>query len=94
MERLDIINKKEINITSDSIESVVSKLNENRKFLYNVPIQAIILILDRFSKMQMRGAPKILSFLNTYAYSLRNINILSIIQWFRVFKMISGPQIC
>ena len=50
MERLDIINKKEINITSDSIESVVSKLNENRKFLYNVPIQAIILILDRFSK--------------------------------------------
>ena len=50
MEGLDIINKKEINITSDSIESVVSKLNENRKFLYNVPIQAIILILDRFSK--------------------------------------------
>ena len=55
MSKLNLWNTKNNGLALDSIESAISYLNEKRKALYYVPTQAIILLLDKFSKRLMNN---------------------------------------
>ena len=51
MAKLNLWNIRNKDLALDSIESAISYLNERRKTLYDVPAQAIILLLDKFSNV-------------------------------------------